>query len=178
LSKLSPAHASALAATLIVAAAVIGTGCVGAPLSNDGDGAGSSSRRKFPLDSVPTATVSIKEHAFRVWLATTPDQQAEGLMFVPESEIADDQGMLFVFPDERPLGFWMKNTITPLDIAFARLDGTIVTIHTMPPLTLDTFPSIEPAMFALEVKAGTFQRLGIAEGDTLLIPDAVFKTPP
>ena len=95
-----------------------------------------------------------------------------------ESEIADDQGMLFVFPDERYQGFWMKNTITPLDIAYARMDGTIVTIQTMPPLTLQTFPSYEPAMFAFEVKAGTFARLGIGTGDHLDIPDDVFKTAP
>jgi uncharacterized membrane protein (UPF0127 family) len=86
--------------------------------------------------------------------------------------------MLFVFPDERLRGFWMKNTITSLDIAFARMDGTIVAIHTMPPLTLETFPSFEPAMFALEVKAGTFAALGIQEGDKLVIPDEVFKQAP
>lgn len=99
-------------------------------------------------------------------------------MYVPEREIADDQGMLFVFPDERYLGFWMKNTITPLDIAYARMDGTIVTTHTMPILTLQTYPSYEPAMFALEVKAGTFERLGIAAGDRIDIPDEVFKAQP
>jgi len=69
----------------------------------------------------------------------------------------------------------MRNTITALDIAFARRDGTIVAIHTMPPLTLRTFSSFEPAMFALEVKAGTFERLGVVEGDVMVIPDSVFK---
>lgn len=99
-------------------------------------------------------------------------------MWVPESEIADDQGMLFVFPDERYLGFWMKNTITSLDVAFARYDGTIVAMHTMPILTLETFPSYEPAMFALEVKAGTFDKLGIHVGDRIDVAEDVFKTGP
>jgi hypothetical protein len=94
-------------------------------------------------------------------------------MFVPPEEIADDQGMLFVFSDESIRGFWMRNTITPLDIAFARMDGTIVKIWQMPPRTLQTFSSIEPAMFALEVKQGTFGRLGIKEGDRLDIPPEV-----
>ena len=154
-----------------------GFGCGGSP-AGDADGAGSSSRRQFPLDTLPTATVTVKGNTFRVWLTLDEDRREEGLMFVPQSEIADDQGMLFVFPDERYLGFWMKNTITPLDIAYARLDGTIVTTHTMPILTLQTYPSYEPAMFALEVKAGTFQRLGIGQGDRIDIPNEVFKTQP
>ncbi|MEP0847654.1 MAG: DUF192 domain-containing protein [Phycisphaerae bacterium] len=159
---------------------VVGVFCV--PLAGClGQGAGgesSDAQREFPLSTLPTSTVTIGTNLFRVWLATTPQQQAEGLMFVPESEIADDQGMLFVFPAEELRGFWMKNTITSLDIAFARLDGTIVAIHTMPPLTLRTFSSIEPAMFALEVKAGTFERLHVVEGDRVEIPADVLKSAP
>lgn len=145
-------------------------GCVGAPPSDNG-GSDSAARRKFPLDSLPTKTITVRQHAIRAWLATTPEQQQEGLMFVTAEEIADDQGMLFVFPSERELGFWMKNTVTALDIAFARADGTIVSIYTMPPLTLETFPSIEPCLYALEVKAGTFARLGVQEGDQILVPE-------
>jgi uncharacterized membrane protein (UPF0127 family) len=146
------------------------SGCISAP--TDGP---DSSRRKFPLKELETTTVTIGENAFRVWLATTQEQRREGLMFVSDEEIADDQGMLFVFQREQYLSFWMRNTFISLDIAFARADGTIVTIHTMPPLTLRTFPSIEPAMFALEVKAGTFERLNIREGDRIEIPESVFK---
>jgi hypothetical protein len=164
-----------LGITAALPGAFYGFGCIG---STNGDGVSSATRRRFPLETLPTATVSIRQHAFRVWLVTTPEQREEGMMFVPESEIADDQGMLFVFPYEQYLGFWMKNTITPLDVAFARMDGTIVAIHTMPPLTLRTFPSFEPALFALEVKAGTFARLGIVVGDRIEIPDDVFKTTP
>lgn len=149
-------------------------GCLGQGAASDS----SDSQREFPLSTLPTSTVKIGTNSFRAWLATTPEQQAEGLMFVPESEIADDQGMLFVFPSEELRGFWMKNTITSLDIAFARLDGTIVAIHTMPPLTLRTFSSIEPAMFALEVKAGTFERLHVAEGDRIEIPAGLLKSAP
>ncbi len=156
-------------AALLLSVGVFLGGCVGAPLSEDGSG-GSSSRRQFPLDSLSTATVKARDATLRVWLATTEAQHSEGLMFVTEEEIADDQGMLFVFPDEAFRGFWMKNTITALDIAFARADGTIVATHTMPPLTLNTYPSYEPAMYALEMKAGSFARLGVVTGDKLEIP--------
>ncbi len=134
----------------------------------------SDARRRFPLDSLPTSTVRIHGQQVRVWLARTPEQQQEGLMHVPPEEIADDQGMLFVFPLEDLRFFWMKNTITPLDIAYARADGLVVSTWTMPPLTLQSFPSIEPAMFALEMRAGAFTRLGLRPGDTIAIPPEVF----
>lgn len=183
-----------LAAGTLIAASLIsaGNGCVGAPSTSAGAAPPSATQRDFPLDKLKTATVTIDAPAapgqdaaqaahraqFRVWLALSSAQHQEGLMYVPAEEIADDQGMLFVFSDERMRGFWMKNTITALDIAFARMDGTIVAIHTMPPLTLQSFSSIEPAMFALEVKSGTFARLGVLEGDKLVIPDEVFKAVP
>ncbi len=194
-------------ATLCTLASAIGLlvgGCVGS--SNGGDQGGGSTQtaavvpaadssggrasdaaRTYPLGSLPTSTVTIGDHVFRVWIAheSAPrsagalrDPIEEGLMFVPSDEIEDDQGMLFVFTDERIRGFWMLNTIAPLDIAFARTDGTIVKIWRMPPRTLQTFSSIEPAMFALEVKQGTFAQLGIVEGDRLVIPeDALVYTP-
>ncbi len=143
----------------------------------------SDAARRYPLDTLPTATIQANGHDLQVWLAQEFDPQRptvvqEGLMHVRPEEIADDQGMLFVFSDERLRSFWMLNTITPLDIAFARWDGTIVKIWQMPPRTLQSFPSIEPAMFALEMKQGTFARLGVIEGGQLTIPDVVFKTPP
>jgi uncharacterized membrane protein (UPF0127 family) len=146
----------------------------------------SDASREYPLDSLATSTVTINGQVLRVWLAQESAPQAagttrsiveEGLMFVPTVEIADDQGMLFVFPDERLRGFWMRNTIAPLDIAFARMNGTIVKIWQMPPLTLATFSSIEPAMFALEAKQGTFARLGIKEGDRMEIPASALTAP-
>ena len=167
---------------LMVPAALFAGGCVG----STGAGGSSSNRREYPLNTLPTATVSIGDHVFRVWLAQESAPRVsgrvrtvveEGLMFVPPEELADDQGMLFVFTDEEPRGFWMLNTITPLDIAFARMNGTIVKIWQMPPGTWQTFSSIEPAMFALEVKQGTFERLGIREGDRMIIPNEVLHTP-
>lgn len=140
------------------------------------DSARASDRsRRYPLDSLATTTVTINGHVFRVWLAQEFDPRrpavvAEGLMHVPPEEIEDDQGMLFVFYDERVRAFWMRNTITPLDVAFARLDGTIVSIRQMPPRTDRSFSSYEPALFALEVKQGTFARLGIEPGARLEIP--------
>jgi len=159
---------------LSVPVVISGFGCIGS--SGDAGGqASSAARRKFPLDSLPTAVIRVHDRPITVWLAVTPDTREEGLMWVPPEALPDDRGMLFVFPDEELLSFWMKDTITPLDIAFARMNGEVVTVHTMPPLTLQTFPSYEPAMFALEMRAGVFAKIGLKAGDRLDIPDSVFK---
>lgn len=175
------------------------SGCVGGTTHDNGNSDGSTTRpaasqpsssgrasdrsRTYDLDTLATSSVAIGGNRFRVWLAQEFDQTRsallqEGLMWVPTSEIADDQGMLFVFGDERVRSFWMLNTIAPLDIAFARFDGTIVAIWQMPPRTLQQFSSIEPAMFALEMKQGTFARLGIREGDKLVYPADVLQAKP
>lgn len=146
--------------------------------SNSSGHTSSDAKRRFPLSSLDTAAITINGKSLSVWLAQDDAHRTEGLMFVEPEEIGDSQGMLFVFPDERLLGFWMRNTVTPLDIAFARMDGTIVRVWQMPPLTLNTFPSGEPAMFALEMKAGAFEALGIHEGDRLDIPQDILKPTP
>jgi uncharacterized membrane protein (UPF0127 family) len=175
------ARRGGLLLALALALALAAGGCIrtgdggGRTAPGDPNSRASDAAREFPLDSLPTATVTIGQHTLRVWLAEEGDPERpgvvqEGMMHVASAEIGDDHGMLFVFPDERLRGFWMKNTIAPLDIAFARMNGTIVMIWQMPPLTLRTFSSIEPAMFALEVKQGTFARLGVQEGDRIEIP--------
>lgn len=140
------------------------------------------------LEQMPTAVVRIREHAFLVWLALSEGEQERGLMFVPADRLADvppdpsaglpegaRRGMLFVFDQEHPRSFWMHNTIAPLDVAFIRNDGTIVKTHTMAPLETRLYPSVEPARFALEVRAGLFAELGIGPGDKVEIPPEVLK---
>jgi len=137
-----------------------------------------------------TVRLTINGHIFEVWLASKPDERTKGLMYVTEEELAtipgnDEQGipdvhrgMLFVFRDELPLSFWMMNTVTPLDIAYIREDGIIGNIYTMAPLETRTYPSTQPAKYALEVKAGLFDDLGIKLSDRVEIPDSVLKIDP
>ena len=130
------------------------------------------------LSAMSKARVTIRETAFDVWLARSDDEITKGLMQVPDEDLAPQtdgtqRGMLFVFDREFVRAFWMFNTPTPLDIAYARTDGTIVTIRTMKPFDTSTYSSVFPAQFALEVKAGTFKELGIFEGDKIMLPDGL-----
>jgi uncharacterized membrane protein (UPF0127 family) len=120
----------------------------------------------FAWDTLIVVTDSGRRHPFRVELAITPIQQAQGLQW--RKSLADDAGMLFDFGAARPAAFWMKNTYVSLDMIFIGADGKIVKIaRDTPPLSLDVIPSDLPVRAVLEVRAGTAARLGIQTGDTI-----------
>jgi uncharacterized protein len=113
-----------------------------------------------PLEIVSKSGV----HVFAVELASTPQEQATGLMF--RRELPEGRGMLFDFHRDQPTSFWMKNTYIPLDMIFIRGDGRILRIaENTVPLSETLVPSGGPVRAVLEVVAGTAKRLGIAPGD-------------
>ena len=93
-----------------------------------------------------------------------------GLIFV--EHMADDAGMLFIYPGEQPVSFWMKNTLIPLDMLFLKADGSIAHIaHNAVPHDETPIDSGAAVKAVLEVKGGTAQALGIREGDRVEYPD-------
>ena len=82
----------------------------------------------------------------------------------PNIQRLADQGMLFVYPDERPRNFWMKDTSLPLSIAYLDAQGRIVRIADMTPFDTSPVPSVRPAMYALEVNQGWFTRHAVQVG--------------
>ncbi len=95
-------------------------------------------------------------------VARTPDERAEGLMY--REELAEDAGMLFIFPESSVRGFWMQNTYIPLDIAFLDASFRVVDIQQMEPLTTDQHTARAPFMYALEVNQGWFEAHGVGIG--------------
>lgn len=87
-------------------------------------------------------------------LADTPDLRAHGLM--GRSALDPDAGMLFVYPDEAPRFYWMKDTPLPLAIAFLDASGHVVHLAEMSPFDTNTTPSEHPAQYALEMASGWF----------------------
>jgi uncharacterized membrane protein (UPF0127 family) len=125
----------------------------------------------------PAAAAPLIIHAggsaykFEVELATTPAEREQGLMF--RKSMAPNAGMLFLYPDEQPVAFWMKNTLIPLDMLFLRADGSIAHIAANAvPLDETPIPSNIPVKAVLEVNGGTAAALGIKEGDKVDYPDA------
>jgi uncharacterized protein len=108
-------------------------------------------------------------HVFSVELAVTEEQRARGLMF--RKELPEGKGMLFDFKVEQEAGFWMQNTLIPLDMIFIRADGHILRIaENTEPLSTKIIPSGGPVRAVLEVIGGTAKKLGIAPGDLVAHP--------
>lgn len=127
------------------------------------------------LSGFETARISINGAQLEVWLAKTPAQQQQGLMFATADQLdplpdGTPRGMLFIFPTELFLSFWMRNTWVPLDLAYARPDGIIAETHALVPLDETPVTAGEPVQFALEVFSGTLAARGIGVGDLIVIP--------
>lgn len=121
-----------------------------------------------PIGEVTVITAQAR-HQFRVELAATPETRRKGLMY--RRKMAKDAGMLFIFPESRRHGFWMKNTLIPLDMLFVTGDGRIVHVHhNAQPGSLTPIRPGEAAVAVLEINGGLSRQLGIAAGDRLLHP--------
>lgn len=110
----------------------------------------------------------IQINGVKLQVEIAQDEEAAALGLMHRDSLAENQGMLFVFPSQRILTFWMRNTFIPLDIAFINESGTIVDIQRMVPLdeTRD-YISTAPALYALEVNAGWFEKHDIKVGGTV-----------
>lgn len=119
------------------------------------------------LDVVPLAVeTGSGSHTFRVEIARTPGEQAQGLMF--RRKLAPGAGMLFVHESEQLLSMWMKNTYIPLDMLFIGSDGRIVHIaERTVPHSEAIISSGGPAIAVLELNGGTASRLKIKPGDVV-----------
>lgn len=104
-------------------------------------------------------------------IVDTPRTRAKGLMF--REDLAQGQGMVFVFQKEAPRSFWMKNTPLSLDILFFDSEGQFINghYHTVP-FSKDSLRSDRPAQYAVEILAGEAKRLGLSEKTILKLPFA------
>ena len=123
----------------------------------------------LPVDPAPlVAETSAGEARFSIEIADNDSNRSAGLMF--RRVMPDDRGMLFVFEQTRRVAFWMKNTPMPLDLVFIGEDGEVKAVMPGIPFSEAPIAPPEPVRFVLELKAGTAQKAGIAEGDRLRHP--------
>jgi uncharacterized protein len=128
-----------------------------------------SQRLAQPQQLPLSAQVAIGNQTIALEVAKTPEQQAIGLMH--RTSIPDNQGMLFAFAPARPVGFWMKNTLIPLDIVFLR-EGVVQMIAPAVPCKADPCPTYQPAGLidqVIELRQGRAQELGLKVADRLTV---------
>ena len=128
-----------------------------------------------PNPGLPTEKLDLNGRSITVELALDKASRLQGLSDRPS--LADDRGMLFVFPQEQRMAFVMRRCHFDIDIAFIDASGKVVAAHQMvtepldqPEEKLTPYPSDAPALFALELNAGGLQRYGLTLGNQLDLP--------
>ena len=115
---------------------------------------------------LPVVDLTIKNSKLKAQVAADMNTRTVGLM--NRFSLKPDTGMIFVFAESQPLGFWMKNTFVSLSIAYIDRDGVIINILDMKARDETAHPSAGPALYALEMKQGWFKERGIVAGDKVL----------
>ncbi|HEX3951849.1 MAG TPA: DUF192 domain-containing protein [Steroidobacteraceae bacterium] len=128
----------------------------------------------FPQSLLAIRTSSGKVVNFKIWLADTRGREEQGMMFVREMD--EHSGMLFMFPENKPVSMWMHNTYVPLDILFLDARGKIDYIAAnATPRSDTTIGPPTPEFAVLELKGGACERFGVKIGDVVLHKN--FKKP-
>jgi uncharacterized membrane protein (UPF0127 family) len=129
---------------------------------------------RTPLEGFGETRITVRKAdggllAWCLLLAETDAQRARGLMQVTDLKGYD--GMLFRYPGPVTEAYYMRNTPTPLSIAFVDGNGALVSTAEMPPCgdvaDCPTYPPAGPFMTAIEVFQGGLPNLGIVPGSTV-----------
>lgn len=120
-----------------------------------------------------TYKLKVAEKEVTVELALTPWEHQRGLK--QRHWLPENHGMLFIFPEEDHLSFWMKDTYIPISIAFISNGGTITQIESMEPLSLNSHTSREVVRYALEMAGGWFEQHNVRVGDKVELPSEVAR---
>ena len=151
--------------TLLLAVAVCG-GCTGGCKQAAAPAAGPDAGPRLPTTAQP------KLQTMKLWLgaeemvaelALTAEQTTTGMMF--RTNLAENAGMLFVFPAPFRASFWMMNCPMPLSAAYIDPDGVILEIHDLQPHnTNSVVAASERVQFVLETNQGWFGRHHVNPG--------------
>jgi len=116
--------------------------------------------KKFPVIPLTTGM-----HVIQAEIVATEAERQQGLMF--REQMAQNEGMVFLFGAPAGVCMWMKNTLIPLSVAFIDDDGKIVNIESMKPQSLESHCSKKPVRYALEMNEGWFRQKNIKPGSTI-----------
>ncbi len=117
---------------------------------------------------LPTLVAIAPRAALTLQVARTEDQREIGLMDV--RSLAEHTGMLFVFPIDGPVAFWMKDTLIPLDMVFVGSDGKVRGVAARVPIVPVTMPDENiplergVAKYVIELSSGEAEQDGIVVG--------------
>ena len=118
-----------------------------------------------PGQKFTSTTLTAGMYVIQAEVAATPEQREQGLML--RKQMAQNDGMIFLFGGPAKVCMWMKNTLIPLSVAFLDKNGKIVNIEDMQPQTLTSHCSNEYVPYALEMNLGWFKQKNIKPGSII-----------
>jgi uncharacterized membrane protein (UPF0127 family) len=126
-------------------------------------------------EKAPEGTIALKMKTTqgkeqRIFAEVAVTQEQRGIGLSNRTGLDKDRGMLFIIPTHG-LGFWMKDTLIPLSVAFIGPCGEIVFIDDMQPQTETLHDTDRPYKYGLEANLGWFADHGIDVGSTVAIPE-------
>jgi len=117
-----------------------------------------------PQTNLPKVTLTLGTNSLSAQIAADDASRERGLM--SRTNLAENEAMVFVFPQPRPVSFWMKDTPLPLSIAYVGPSGRIFELHDMKPFDETPIPSASSAVvYAIEVPQGWFLKHGVLAGE-------------
>lgn len=116
-------------------------------------------------NAMPVMELTAGFHRIEAEVAANDQNRQVGLM--NRKSMAQQRGMLFVFPQANTHCMWMRNTLLPLSVAFLDEDGVIINVEDMQPQTENNHCARRPARYALEMNLGWFAQRGLKPGARL-----------
>ncbi len=128
------------------------------------------------MPPMPMARVTLTDafkgtHVVEVEVAATPTTRTRGMMW--RTSLEAGKGMLFIFANEQPLSFWMRNTLIPLDMIFIGKDLKVTgVVSNAEPKTMTSRGVGVPSLYVLEVAGGWAEKTGIKVGNPVKLEGA------
>lgn len=152
--------------------------------------AGDACRKEKTASAPPPAINQVQElsatqltiggETFTIELAYRQADRARGLMF--REQLPANHGMIFIFSRSRPRTFHMQNCLVDIDVLFLDAEGTIVNQHSMkapsPGIASRQYHSVSPCRYALELPAGTIERLKLRIGQKIMLNERIHNILP
>ena len=170
---------SRVAVFVLCSALVLGLAACG----NGGEPAAPPDKGASETTTPETIELTLKGQTFNLEIALDQDSRTQGLS--DRESIAEDGGMLFVFPSPRQTQFVMRRCYVPIDLIFIDEDGYIDSLHAMEVIEpiggarwknpFSGYPSTGAILYAVELKGGKIAELGLKRGEKLDLPESALQ---
>jgi uncharacterized protein len=102
-------------------------------------------------------SINLHSQHYKLQVADNNERRMQGLMY--RASLADDEGMLFVYPQPGNYRFWMKNTLIPLTVIWMDEQAKIVDIKLLQPckeVNCPIYAAARPSRYVIELSQSQY----------------------